>query len=78
MNTTILSIEETAEIMRKKHRYREMVLSGRLVIPHARAAQLIGPDCLYHLYSIEKITKKRRAKNAGCGSPKRNHKRNRK
>lgn len=62
MNTENLSLEETAEIMRKKQRYRDMVLSGRLVIPHARAAQLIGPDCLYHLYSVEKTTKKPKSK----------------
>jgi hypothetical protein len=45
------SCEERAEILRKKCRYRELILSGRLVLPHERAAQLLGPDCLYHLYS---------------------------
>jgi hypothetical protein len=47
-----LSREETAEIMRKKYRYRELILSGRLVLSHERAAQLLGPDCLYHLYGV--------------------------
>jgi hypothetical protein len=48
-----LSREDSAEIMRKKNRYRELILSGRLKLPHARAAQLLGPDCLYHLYSLK-------------------------
>lgn len=48
-----LSCAEKAEIMRKKSRYRELILSGRLRVPRARAAQLIGPDCLYHLYSVD-------------------------
>ena len=47
-----LSCEEKAEIMRKKYRYRELILSGRLALPHERAAQLLGPDSLYHLYSV--------------------------
>jgi hypothetical protein len=47
-----LSCEETAEILRKKCRYRELILSGRLLLPHERAAQLLGPDCLYRLYSV--------------------------
>jgi hypothetical protein len=49
-----LSCEERAEIMRKKSRYRELILSGKLVLPPSRAAQLLGPDCLYHLYSVAK------------------------
>jgi hypothetical protein len=49
-----LSCEEKAEIMRKKCRYRELILSGRLTLPHERASQLLGPDSLYHLYSVSK------------------------
>ncbi len=49
-----LSCEETAEIMRKKSLYRELILSGCLVLPHDKAAQLLGPDCLYHLYSVDR------------------------
>jgi hypothetical protein len=47
-----LTSSDRAEIMRKKNRYRELILSGRLVLPHTRAAQLLGPDSLYRLYSI--------------------------
>jgi hypothetical protein len=60
-----LSSEQKAEILRKKSRYRDLILSGRLVLPHARAAQLLGPDCLYHLYSPPKSSaRKRRASSA--------------
>jgi hypothetical protein len=52
MESERLSCEEKAEILRKKSRYRELILSGRLPLPHNRAAQLLGPDCLYHLYSL--------------------------
>jgi hypothetical protein len=57
-----LTREEAAEIMRKKYRYRELILSGKLSLPHSRAAQLLGPDCLYHLYSVsrKKSPKKKR------------------
>ncbi len=47
-----LTCEEKAEVMRKMSRYRELILSGRLVLPHDRASKLLGPDCLYHLYSL--------------------------
>jgi hypothetical protein len=49
-----LSCEDKAEIMRKKNRYRELILSGHLVLPHATAARLLGPDSLYRLYSVGK------------------------
>ena len=43
--------EDAAEVMRKKYRYRQLILSGKVLLPYQRAAQLVGPDCLYHLYS---------------------------
>ena len=53
---------ETAEILRKRYRYRELILSGKLVLPHDRAAQLLGPDCLYHLYSLQDPKSVRRSR----------------
>lgn len=50
---TDLTSEEVAELLRKRNRYRELILSGKLVLPHDRAVQLLGPDCLYHLYALE-------------------------
>jgi len=60
MDSGDLSCEEKAEILRKKNRYRELILSGRLALSHKRAAQLLGPDCLYHLYSLAKPDKSRK------------------
>jgi hypothetical protein len=60
MDSGKLSCEEKAEILRKKNRYRELILSGKLSLPHKRAAQLLGPDCLYHLYSLSKPGKPRK------------------
>ena len=57
MDPEKLSCEEKAEILRKKSRYRELILSGKLALSHKRAAQLLGPDCLYHLYSLSKPDK---------------------
>jgi hypothetical protein len=45
------SCADVAEAMRKRHRYRQMIMSGKLVLPFKSAARLLGPDCLYHLYS---------------------------
>ena len=42
---------ENAELIRKKHRYRKLILSGRVRLPRHAAVPLIGPDCAYHLYS---------------------------
>ncbi len=47
-----LTAEEEAEEIRKKYTYRQLILSGRLVLPYNRAAQLLGPDCLYRLYAL--------------------------
>jgi len=52
MSDQDLSSEDRAEILRKKHKYRELILSGKIVLPHDKAARLLGPDCLYHLYAL--------------------------
>lgn len=44
---------DEAEVMRKKYRYRQLILSGKILLPHESAAQLLGPDCLYQLYSVK-------------------------
>ncbi len=40
-----------AEIVRKKHLYRRLIMAGKIRLPPGSAARLIGPDCAYHLYS---------------------------
>ena len=36
--------------MRRRYAYRRLVLEGKVSLPPAGAARLIGPDCAYHLY----------------------------
>jgi len=62
MRDDSLSPEDQAEILRKKQKYRELILSGKLALPHDRAAQLLGPDCLYHLYAYHEREPQRRRK----------------
>jgi hypothetical protein len=65
MDSEDWSCEEKAEILRKKNRYRELILSGRLTLPHRSASQLLGPDCLYHLYSTAPGAPARLSQNSG-------------
>lgn len=39
-----------AAAARTLHRYRRLVLLGKLRLPLAEARRLLGPDCAYHLY----------------------------
>ncbi len=60
MSREDLTAEDAAEVMRKKYHYRELILSGKLVLPYRQAAQLVGPDCLYHLYTLQSSKKTHR------------------
>ena len=40
-----------AAAARTLHRYRRLVLLGKLRLPLADARRLLGPDCAFHLYS---------------------------
>jgi hypothetical protein len=55
-------MEEQAEVLRKRQKYRELILDGKLSLPHARAAMLLGPDCLYQLYGLPKHARTSRRK----------------
>jgi hypothetical protein len=57
-------LNDDAERIRLKYKYRRLILTGKLLLPHEDAARLLGPDCAYHLYSY-----------AGNGSTRKNHKR---
>jgi hypothetical protein len=57
MDPEKFSCEEKAEILRKQSLYRKLIISGHLILPHKQAAQLLGPDCLYHLYSLNRCQK---------------------
>ncbi len=66
MDSSKLSCEDKAEILRKTSRYRELILSGRLRLSHRSAAQLLGPDCMYHLYSLGACPSIRRGRAHGA------------
>jgi hypothetical protein len=44
---------QQAEIIRLQYKYRRLIQKGKLHLSHQSAAKLIGPDCAYHLYSME-------------------------
>lgn len=48
--------EEQAELIRKRHLYRRLILTRKVALPRAAATRLIGPDCAYHLYGQLKTT----------------------
>ena len=60
--TKILLIEDEAEELRIRYKYRRLIVEGKISIPYADAARLIGPDSAYRLYGTQKssIRKKRR------------------
>ena len=60
-----LSPADRAEILRKKQKYREWILSGRITLPHDRAARLLGPDCMFHLYGQREQRRRRRNRTKG-------------
>jgi hypothetical protein len=39
-----------AEEMRRRYRYRRLIVRGRLRLSRGNATRLVGPDCAYHLY----------------------------
>lgn len=39
-----------AEELRRRYRYRSLVLRGKLRVRLDAARKLVGPDCAYHLY----------------------------
>ena len=43
-----------AEAIRLRHRYRRLIMQGRVRLPRAGAVRLVGPDCAYHLYRHER------------------------
>jgi hypothetical protein len=43
-------ISNEAEIARLLYKYRRLILEGKISLPSAEAAKLIGPDRAYHLY----------------------------
>jgi len=49
-----------AEEIRLRYLYRNLVLNGRARLKIESARGLVGPDCAFHLYGIQKVAEKRR------------------
>ena len=39
-----------AEELRRKYKYRTLIVTRRMDLPLGAARKLVGPDCAYHLY----------------------------
>ncbi len=50
-----------AEQIRLRYLYRTKLLRGEIKVPLGTAKKLVGPDCVYHLYSTFE-TEKRKTK----------------
>jgi hypothetical protein len=44
------SRHDRGEELRRRYRYRRLIVRGRLRLSHSSAVRLVGPDCAYHLY----------------------------
>jgi hypothetical protein len=56
-------MKSKAEEIRIRYLYRDLVLRGKIRLPFEGAVKIVGPDCAYHLYSVQEPKKKRR-----CGT----------
>lgn len=45
-------MNRTAEEIRIKYLYRDLILKKKITLPLDAAKKLIGPDCAYHLYAV--------------------------
>lgn len=45
--------DRDTEEMRRRYRYRDLVLRGKVRLGLLAARGLIGPDCAYHLYRAD-------------------------
>jgi hypothetical protein len=46
-----------AEQIRLRYLYRTKLLRGEIKVPLGTAKKLVGPDCVYHLYSTFTLNK---------------------
>jgi hypothetical protein len=52
-------MKSKAEEIRIRYLYRDLVLRQRIRLPFEGAVKIVGPDCAYHLYSVQEPKKKR-------------------
>ena len=46
-------IDSPAEEIRRRYRYRQLLLRSNVRLPRRVLIGLVGPDCAYHLYRWE-------------------------
>lgn len=45
--------DSEAELIRKRHLYRRLIVQGKVRLSLAAAIRMVGPDCAFHLYGHE-------------------------
>ena len=53
-------MNEKAEAIKKRYRYRRLILTGKIGLSRHAAVKFIGADTAYHLYA--RVTPRHRAK----------------
>ncbi len=53
-------MNEKAEAIKKRYRYRRLILTGKIDLSRHAAVKFIGADTAYHLYA--RVTPRHRAK----------------
>ncbi|MBF0565327.1 MAG: hypothetical protein HQK89_08795 [Nitrospirae bacterium] len=43
-------VSDKANQVRLRYKYRRLIMTGKARLPYKAAAQMVGPDCAYHLY----------------------------
>jgi hypothetical protein len=46
-----------SEEIRLRYLYRRLILGGKIALSLESAKKVIGPDCAYHLYSVQSLKK---------------------
>jgi hypothetical protein len=49
-----------AEEIRIRYLYRDLVLRKKIRLPLEGALKIVGPDCAYHLYSVQEQEPKKK------------------
>lgn len=55
-------MNEEAEELRIKYKYRRLIVQGDISLPYSDAVKLIGPDSAYRLYGTQKTSGSKKAK----------------
>jgi hypothetical protein len=51
-----------SEELRLRYLYRRLILDGKIALSFESAKKFIGPDCAYHLYSVQDLKKMKKRK----------------